>query len=124
MAKLQVSHADQYIGKRIQMRRKETGFTAEQLSEQIGISSQQLLRYERGDNKINIQHLILIAQALQTPLNWFLLGLCACQQSPQMQQDNQDLKARYDYHWQQFSAEQRQAIIQFLDLLHSGEKKL
>ena len=118
MAQLNPSKADAMIGKRIQMRRKEVGFTADQLSEKIGISQQQLLRYERGDNKINISHLMLIAQALETPLNWFFLDCCS-----KATLTNDELKARYDFHWEQFDQLQRQAVVNFLDLLSVSYQK-
>ena len=52
MSKLSVTETDRFIGKRIQQKRKELGFSAAELSEQIGIAQQQLSRYERGENKI------------------------------------------------------------------------
>lgn len=117
MAQLNPTQADSLIGKRIQLRRKELRLSADQLSEKIGISQQQLLRYERGDNKINISHLMLIAQALDTPLNWFFLDCCA-----KATLTSDELKARYDFHWQQFDDQQRRAVINFLDLLSVGNK--
>lgn len=116
MAQLTPTQADSLIGKRIQLRRKESGLTADQLSERIGISQQQLLRYERGDNKINISHLMLIADTLDTPLNWFFLDCCK-----KADLSNDELKARYDFHWERFDHEQRRAIVQFLDLM--GENR-
>ncbi len=61
------------VGKRIQKRRKELGMTAAKLAEKIGISQQQLSRYERGINRINLSHLVQIASILETPINWFFL---------------------------------------------------
>jgi transcriptional regulator with XRE-family HTH domain len=72
MAKLTSDTADKKVGQRIQMRRKELGMTAQQLSEQVDISQQQLSRYERGTNKINVSHLVNIAAGLNTPISWFL----------------------------------------------------
>lgn len=114
MAKLSATECDKAIGKKIQARRKEWNLTAFELSEKIGISQQQLSRYERGDNKINISHLIDIAQALNTPLNWFLLDCLA--DTPQRNAD--DLKERLEFHWQQFDEQQKQAVITFLDSVH------
>ena len=57
MSKLSVTETDRLIGKRIQQKRKELGLSASVLSEQIGIAQQQLSRYERGENKINVAHL-------------------------------------------------------------------
>lgn len=111
MAQLKVTDFDKAIGKRIQLKRKEAQLSADELSEKIGISQQQLSRYERGDNKINLAHLMAIANFLETPLNWFLLDC--------YQYEGQDeLKARMEYHWARFDLAQKQAVIRFLDLLH------
>ncbi len=63
--------ANLLVGQRIQTKRKEQGITATALAKQIGISQQQLSRYERGTNRINIDHLVEIAWILQTPIAWF-----------------------------------------------------
>ncbi|OTA17461.1 Repressor of flagellae, MrxJ [Xenorhabdus vietnamensis] len=59
------------VGQRIQTKRKELGITATALAKQIGISQQQLSRYERGTNRINLAHLVVIAKILDTPIDWF-----------------------------------------------------
>jgi transcriptional regulator with XRE-family HTH domain len=43
--------------------------TAAELSEQLDISQQQLSRYERGTNKINVSHLVNIAVLLGAPIS-------------------------------------------------------
>ncbi|CDG22673.1 NilR transcription factor [Xenorhabdus poinarii G6] len=63
--------ANLLVGQRIQTKRKEQGITATALAKQIGISQQQLSRYERGTNRINIDHLVEIAWILHTPIAWF-----------------------------------------------------
>ena len=109
---------DLAIGGRIQMRRKECGLSAEALAEKIGVSQQQLSRYERGENKISLAVLTQVADILQMLLHWFLLDVC-----PEAGHDSDALKARYDFHWSTFSDEQKQAIIRFLDTFNSGRKK-
>jgi transcriptional regulator with XRE-family HTH domain len=54
MPKITVSDADKHVGRRIQIRRRELGLTALVLSERVGMSQQQLSRYERGQNKISL----------------------------------------------------------------------
>ena len=73
MAQLPSDSADKQVGQRIQMRRKELGMTAQHLAELVDISHQQLSRYERGTNKINVAHLVNIAVKLNTPISWFSL---------------------------------------------------
>lgn len=63
--------ANPLVGNRIQVKRKEQGVTATALAKQIGLSQQQLSRYERGTNRINLTHLVKIAGLLNTPIAWF-----------------------------------------------------
>ena len=44
MSKLSVTETDRFIGKRIQQKRKELGFSAAELSEQIGIMNEVKIR--------------------------------------------------------------------------------
>ncbi|MBP6123801.1 MULTISPECIES: helix-turn-helix domain-containing protein [Providencia] len=60
------------IGQRILKKRKELGYTGSQLAKLLDVSQQQVSRYERGKNKINLLSLFKIAVALKTPMNWFL----------------------------------------------------
>ncbi|KLU16007.1 MULTISPECIES: helix-turn-helix domain-containing protein [Xenorhabdus] len=63
--------ANLLVGKRIQTRRKELGITATALAKELGLSQQQLSRYETGVNRINISHLVNIADIFNTPIQWF-----------------------------------------------------
>ena len=119
MAQLKSLPIDQLIGKRIQIRRKELKLSAEKLSEYINISQQQLSRYERGINKINVSHLVNIAVCLNTPISWFFLD-CESEdtwiqkrQSVPVQTD--ELKTRLEQHWQRLTNAQRRSFINFLD---------
>jgi transcriptional regulator with XRE-family HTH domain len=122
MAKLMVTAVDQSIGRRIQLRRRELELTAAELSEQLGISQQQLSRYERGTNKINVSHLVNIAVLLETPIGWFFLD---CQADvPGAIKDgrpryavngDEGLKVRLEQHWERLDHEQRRTLLAFLD---------
>ncbi|WP_443089510.1 helix-turn-helix domain-containing protein [Xenorhabdus sp. Sc-CR9] len=68
------------------MKRKDIGVTAAELADKIGVSHQQLSRYERGTNKISLEHLVSIAIALNTPADWFLED---CFTPPKVQMNNQ-----------------------------------
>lgn len=124
MGKQQVSAADKSIGRRIQQRRKELGITAAELSERLGFSQQQLSRYERGSNKINVAHLVNIAAWLDVPIGWFFLD---CQvDAPSVighprrryiAASDQELKKRLEQRWEGFSLEQQRALVAFLDAL-------
>ncbi|CNB47520.1 transcriptional repressor DicA [Yersinia frederiksenii] len=124
MSKLTVTEADKLIGQRIQQRRKEQRLTAAQLSEEIDVSQQQLSRYERGTNKINVTHLIGIAARLATPISWFFMDfnfddITSDTSNTRKRGDvkEDELKSQLDYLWPRLSLEQRQALIIFLDTL-------
>lgn len=57
------------------MRRKEMGVSQERLAEALGITFQQVQKYERGANRVSASKLWEIAQALQTPVAYFYDGL-------------------------------------------------
>lgn len=52
------------IGEAIRKRRKELGLSQEQLSERVGVSYQQIQRYENGSNMLNVETVQRIARAL------------------------------------------------------------
>jgi transcriptional regulator with XRE-family HTH domain len=121
MAKLASDGIDALIGKRIQMRRREVGLTAQELSEVIDISQQQLSRYERGANKINVSHLVKLAIALKTPISWFFID-CVVESNKCPNEEEQyvfvkqpELKSRFDFTWNKLSDVQRQALVSFMD---------
>ncbi|MCQ9121446.1 transcriptional regulator [Rodentibacter pneumotropicus] len=120
MARFTAAETDIAIGKKIQLRRKELGISAEVLAEKIGVSQQQFSRYERGATKMNVNHLVDIAIILDTPIDWFFSD------SKTFNLDNKQLyvpihndalRFRLDYHWQQMNSEQKRALINWLDAI-------
>lgn len=124
MSKLTVTEADKLIGQRIQQCRKERKLTAEKLAEEIGVSQQQLSRYERGTNKINVAHLIDIATYLDTPISWFFMDSGTEHSDSKKSSELQyqivkadEMKAKLDFLWQKLSPEQQRTFLLFLDSL-------
>ncbi|MGG4607256.1 helix-turn-helix domain-containing protein [Providencia sp. Me31A] len=62
------------IGIKIKNRRKELGLSGSNLANKLNLSQQQISRYENGINKIPINHLVDIAEALNCPIEWFFQG--------------------------------------------------
>lgn len=62
------------IGIKIKNRRKELGLSGSNLANKLNLSQQQISRYENGINKIPINHLVDIAEALSCPIEWFFQG--------------------------------------------------
>jgi len=59
------------IGKLITNLRLAKGLSRRQLAEQIGVSHQQLCKYEYGFNRISAGRLYQIAKVLETPISYF-----------------------------------------------------
>lgn len=68
-------HVDQHVGFRIRMRRKEVGITQSGLATAVGVTFQQVQKYERGSNRVSASKLFEIARALHVPLTYFYEGL-------------------------------------------------
>ena len=66
---------DLHVGARIRMRRKLLGVSQEKLADQLGLTFQQVQKYERGANRVSASKLYEIARALQTSVAYFFDGL-------------------------------------------------
>jgi len=62
---------DETIGHRIRTARVNASMTQSQLGEHLGCSSQQIHKYERGNNRVSAGTLFTIAQILDYPVDWF-----------------------------------------------------
>ena len=65
---------DRYVGNRIRMRRLELGMSQEKLGEALGITFQQVQKYEKGTNRVSVSRLHHIAETLGVPLTYFYEG--------------------------------------------------
>ena len=59
------------IGERIKERRKELKISQDELAEMLGVTYQQVQRYENGTNRLNVENIQIIADALSVPLSYF-----------------------------------------------------
>lgn len=68
-------HIDVHVGGRIRLRRKALGITQERLAQHLGLTFQQVQKYERGANRVSASKLYEIARTLRTPIASFFEGL-------------------------------------------------
>src|SRR4029453_15382489 len=66
---------DRHVGLRIRFRRKELGISQEKLAESIGLTFQQVQKYERAANRVSASKLWEVAGALQPSVAYFYGGL-------------------------------------------------
>ena len=66
---------DRLVGQRIRLRRNMLGLTQEELAESLGISYQQVQKYETASNRVSAGRLFEIAAKLNTPVAFFFEGI-------------------------------------------------
>lgn len=66
---------DLHVGARVRMRRKFLGISQEKLAYELGLTFQQVQKYERGANRISASKLFEISRALSAPVAYFFDGL-------------------------------------------------
>lgn len=62
---------DTYVGRRIRERRKIVGLTQQKLAEKLGLSFQQVQKYEKGLNRVGVSRLVKLSAALEVPISYF-----------------------------------------------------
>jgi len=65
---------DRHVGSRVRMRRVLTGMSQEKLGDSLGLTFQQVQKYEKGTNRIGASRLQNIAKILQVPVSFFFEG--------------------------------------------------
>lgn len=68
---------DKRIGQKVRARRLEVSMSQERLAELLGVTFQQVQKYEKGVNRIAASRLFSIASALDVPVAHFFEGLIA-----------------------------------------------
>lgn len=65
---------DTHIGARVRAGRELRGWSRRKLSEAIGVSAQQIQKWEDGTNRVYANRLWAVAMALNLQINWFFEG--------------------------------------------------
>jgi transcriptional regulator with XRE-family HTH domain len=65
---------DKHVGARLKLRRMVLGMSQEKLGEALGVTFQQIQKYEKGANRIGASRLQLAAKILGVPVNFFFEG--------------------------------------------------
>jgi transcriptional regulator with XRE-family HTH domain len=65
---------DKHVGSRVRMRRMMLSMSQEKLGDALGLTFQQVQKYEKGTNRIGASRLQQISQILQVPVAFFFEG--------------------------------------------------
>jgi transcriptional regulator with XRE-family HTH domain len=75
MARRDPNYIDVHVGSRIRVRRQLINMSQERLGELLGITFQQVQKYEKGTNRISASRLFYTAKTLGVPIQFFFEGL-------------------------------------------------
>lgn len=71
MIKKTPNPVDKHVGSRVRMRRVLIGMSQEKLGEALGITFQQIQKYEKGTNRIGASRMQQIATVMAVPVSYF-----------------------------------------------------
>ncbi len=74
---------DGHVGRRVRARRTQLGLSQTELARRLGLSFQQIQKYENGGNRISAGTLGRIAAVLEAPVGFFFRGLAPDGPAPQ-----------------------------------------
>jgi transcriptional regulator with XRE-family HTH domain len=74
MVKKAPNPIDKYVGSRVRMRRMMLSMSQEKLGDALGLTFQQVQKYEKGTNRIGASRLQQISNILQVPVSFFFEG--------------------------------------------------
>lgn len=75
MAKKSPNPVDQHVGQRVRYQRNILGMSQDKLGEALGLTFQQVQKYEKGANRIGASRLWQISKTLGVPVSFFFEGL-------------------------------------------------
>ncbi len=112
---------DKHVGNRIRERRRELHISQQDISDILGISYQQLQKYENGNNRISAGRMFLLAHILKVEVGYFYQGL------PPSEELFKDKMNDLDFVMPEIESLQatslRQALTDLVHAIRDSEKK-
>jgi transcriptional regulator with XRE-family HTH domain len=78
------SPIDQHIAGRLAAARRNAKLSQEQAAEVLGVTFQQLQKYEKGTNRLSVGRLAQLAELYGRPIEWFYAGRIARKTTPDL----------------------------------------
>lgn len=71
----EANQIDEHVGSRVRLRRQLLKMSQERLGDDLGVTFQQVQKYERGSNRIGASRLWALSHVLDVPVTFFFEGL-------------------------------------------------
>jgi transcriptional regulator with XRE-family HTH domain len=80
---------DRHVGSRVRLRRQLLNMSQEKLGEELGVTFQQVQKYERGTNRVGAGRLWHLARVLDVPVSFFYDGVAESVSQPGFSEGDQ-----------------------------------
>ena len=90
MSRSTINPTDKYVGSRLRMRRLMLDMSQTNIADALGLTFQQVQKYEKGSNRISASRLQHLSQILQVPVPFFFEGAPAASAGPAAQAPAED----------------------------------
>ncbi|WP_273789488.1 helix-turn-helix domain-containing protein [Bartonella sp. ML70XJBT] len=107
---------DILIGKRIRHRRIAMGLTQKTLGSFLGVSFQQIQKYEKGLNRVSAKCLLEIAQKLEAPISFFYADIVTKDMTTKNHHTHDDQEI--------YSAKEHALLKNFRELTHKKQQAI
>lgn len=88
----QLKKIDEHVGKQLRDIRTQRGYSQEGLAAEVGLTFQQLQKYEYGRNRISASRMFQFSEILQIPPSFFFKGLSQHQEKPSLRLSRQHVR--------------------------------
>ena len=111
-----MNEIDRHVGRRIRAYRLMAGVSQVELGEAIGVSFQQVQKYETGQNRISASRLCQVAACLSVPVREFFEGIVLLPDGPKCGDEDEETRAL-------LSDEQALAMLRKTARLHPSQRR-
>lgn len=113
---------DVHVGKLVRARRRAIGISQHDLAKAIGLTFQQVQKYERGANRVSASKLFAVAQALGVPVASFFTDLEETGVDPSVLSEFGDFltlngSAELIKAYRQLAADQRRVLVDLAQVM-------
>src|SRR6202140_4600159 len=119
MVKKAPNPVDKHVGSRVRMRRMMLDMSQEKLGDGLGLTFQQVQKYEKGTNRIGASRLQHIAHLLQVPVSFFFDGAPNASEQPRATADAPSPAYVFDF----LATSEGLALIKAFMLIHSAHMR-
>ncbi|WP_330168082.1 helix-turn-helix transcriptional regulator [Bartonella grahamii] len=110
------------IGKRIRHRRIAMGLSQKELGTHLGVSFQQIQKYEKGLNRVSAKCLLEIAQKLEVPLTFFYTDLLTADITTKEDLSTKEILLQHDQ--ETYSEKEHSLLKNFRELQPKKQKAI